>query len=401
MNNFLREFAISIYLFVFSIFFKLFSLISLKDKVTFVVTFEQNSLYVLNEIYKKSIPVETVFLYKKDSINFQEYPFTRFIRFENYNVINQLKSIYHLATSKYIFVDNYYGFLSSIKLNDQVMCIQLWHAGGAVKRFGLKDKSIVNRSARSIKRFQRVYNKFHKVVVGSDEMGKIFKDAFGLKSDNILPTGIPRTDFFFDKNKKEYIKSKLITHYPVFKEKKVILYAPTYRDNKLNESQIYIDLETMQRHLNKDYILLLRFHPAVSSNIKLSNQYNGFVYDFSKYPDVNELLLVTDILITDYSSIPFEFALLNKPMIFFPYDLEEYEEERGFWTEYVKLVPGPIVKTTDEIIRTILNSAFDLQKIEEFSKIWNKYSTGKSSENIVNYIFEHQTIQLERKALEG
>src|SRR5690606_1337177 len=99
------------------------------------------------------------------------------------------------------------------------------------------------------------------------------------------------------------------------------------------------------------------------------------------------LLVVTDILITDYSSIPFEFSLLNKPMVFFAYDLETYVQKRGIWERYEQFVPGPIVKRTDELIQVIKEKQFDMQKIEKFAREWNEYSTGNTSRQFVEKFY--------------
>lgn len=93
------------------------------------------------------------------------------------------------------------------------------------------------------------------------------------------------------------------------------------------------------------------------------------------------------MLITDYSSIPFEFALLRKPMIFFAYDIDVYVTERGFWEPYDQLVPGPIVRTTDELIEVIDSERFHIEKIEGFAKDWNEYSTGKASERLISRLY--------------
>ncbi|MBO1913391.1 CDP-glycerol glycerophosphotransferase family protein, partial [Microvirga sp. 3-52] len=108
--------------------------------------------------------------------------------------------------------------------------------------------------------------------------------------------------------------------------------------------------------------------------------------DVSAYRNVNHLLLVTDYLLSDYSSMPYEFALLNRPQIFFPYDLESYEEESGFWSSYDEVVPGPIVQSTDEIIELIRQDDFDLEEIAAFSSRWNRYSAGRSARELVDYL---------------
>ncbi|MEH7573520.1 CDP-glycerol glycerophosphotransferase family protein, partial [Cytobacillus firmus] len=230
-----RELVISVYLLIFKWLFNLLKLLPLENKVVFLITFGDNSRYVFEEMKNQEIPVDTVVLYKGSSIrHFQNYKEISAIPFESANLINVIKSIYHLATSKYIFVDNYFGVLSVTDFKEEVTCVQLWHASGAIKKFGLEDESNKFRSKRANERFQRVYRNFHKVVVGSDVMANIFMKAFNIPSEGILRTGIPRTDFFYNLNLQNELISKLVKENPELKYKKKILYAPTYRDNELN-----------------------------------------------------------------------------------------------------------------------------------------------------------------------
>ncbi|WP_079506642.1 CDP-glycerol glycerophosphotransferase family protein [Mesobacillus jeotgali] len=385
----IREFSISVYLILFKLIFSFFKLFPLKNKVTFVVSFGDNAKYVLDELKKGNSTSDIVCLYTKPSVKsiFEGYSDIGLIPFESKDILKTILSIYHLATSKYIIIDNYYGFLAATEFKPGVECVQLWHAAGAVKKFALEDQSNASRSQRANERFLKVYRKFDKVVVGSDAMAAVFMKAFGIPSKNILRTGIPRTDFFFDKNKKKQVIEKLESDNPDLKSKKVLLYAPTYRDGELEASDIKLDLARMQKELGDDYIVLLRLHPAIRKTFSYNDKFPGFVYDYSGPDyDVNELLLVTDILISDYSSIPYEFALLNKPMIFYAYDLEEYTKSRGLWENYSSMVPGPMVKETADIIKVIKKNQFDLDLVRDFSKKWNKYSNGNSSLNLVNYI---------------
>lgn len=156
-----------------------------------------------------------------------------------------------------------------------------------------------------------------------------------------------------------------------------------------------LDLEKMMNELAENYVLLLRLHPAVKSTINYSEQYPEFVYDYSSSNyDINELLLFGDYLITDYSSLPYEFSLLNKPMIFFAYDLETYSKERGLLDHYEQMVPGPIVKQTDDVIYLLKEKQFDFKQIKDYAEEWNKYSKGHSSKSIVQYMFKKDSIRM-------
>ncbi|PAE25812.1 CDP-glycerol--glycerophosphate glycerophosphotransferase [Bacillus sp. 7894-2] len=396
-----RELIISLYLLIFKWLFNLFKLFPLENKVVFLITFGDNSQYVFEEMRKQGIDADTVVLYKGSSIrHFESYNDIKAIPFESANLAYVLKSVYHLATSKTIFIDNYFGVLSVTDFKDEVTCVQLWHASGAIKKFGLEDESNKFRSKRAHERFLRVYQNFHKIVVGSDVMANIFMKAFNVPGESILRTGIPRTDFFYDKNLQNELISELIKENPDLKYKKKILYAPTYRDSELDSFQLELDLKKLYEELADDHILLLRLHPAIKSNVNYSDLYPGFVYDYSssKY-DINELLLISTFLISDYSSIPYEYSLLNRPMIFFAYDLEDYQKERGLWDQYESMVPGPVVKSTTEIIKLIREEKFDHELIGEYARKWNKYSNGKSCENLINYLFGEESVAVKRRAL--
>lgn len=385
-----REIVISVYLFFFKWVFAFFNLFPLKEKTTFVVSFGDNSKYVLDEMRRQGVFTDVVFLCKgKKLSSIKNYDYVTRFQYDSCNLLDLLKAIYHLATSRHILVDNYYGFLAVTKFKPNVKCIQLWHATGAIKKFGLQDQSVEKRSANAKKRFHRVYRQFDKVVVGSDRMAEIFKEAFDLKDSNILKTGVPRTDFFYNEKAKRNAINKLFTENKILQNKKVILYAPTYRDNKLDNFKLQLDIEKMKKELGEDYILILRLHPAVKMTEDYSEKYPGFIFNYSSSGyHINHLMLVTDYLVTDYSSIPYEFSLLRKPMIFFTYDLETYKKERGIWGDLEANFPGPIVKNTESLIEVIKKDNFDLEIVESYANTWNKYSKGCSSNNLVTYLFD-------------
>lgn len=380
-----RELAVIIYLLVFRFFFNIFSICPQKNKSTFVASFGDNVLFTLRELEKHTDDQVVVLKTGQSRVDFKIHPNRLVLDFEPRHLFEWIRSIYHLATSKTIFIDNYFGFLAEVRFKPNVKCIQLWHAAGAIKQFGLMTPSSQKRSPKAIKRFKQVYSRFDYVVAGSEKMADIFCKSFEIGDEKILRTGIPRTDFFYDENSMKATADALRKKYPVISDKKVILYAPTFRDDELSVSAFALDIEKMYKKLKDDYVLFLRTHPAV--RLHFANNYPDFTIDLTDYPDVNELLTVTDLLITDYSSIPFEFSLLQKPMIFFPYDLEEYSQIRGFYEPYEQLVPGPIVKNTDELLDIILNSKFDMTKVVEFAHEWNEYSTGTASQRLVQEIY--------------
>ena len=384
-----RELAISLYLLVFRIIFNICKLFPQKKKTTFISSFGDNVLYTVNELEKQTDDRVVILKTSQCRIDFNKGE-RIVLLFEPKHLFEWVRSIYHLATSRMIFVDNYFGFLAVADFNSDVKCIQLWHAAGAIKQFGLKDPSNNGRSPRAIQRFQQVYDRFDHVVVGSEKMAAIFRESFGLDDDRMLRTGIPRTDFYFEEVSEAVASQELKQTLPLIGEKKVILYAPTFRDEALDSAEIMLDVDRLYEEFASEYVLLLRLHPSIQG--KFLNQYPEFVIDVSDYPNIHHLLVVTDVLVTDYSSIPFEFSLMGRPMIFFAYDLEEYEEARGFWEDYEALVPGPVVKDTESIVNVIKDNLFDYERIQIFAEEWNEYSDGASSKRLIEVINERGEI---------
>lgn len=377
----------TIYLVFFKIVFSFYNIRPLQKKIVMYVTFRQNASYILHELKKRPGSMDIILICNRTS--YEELLGTEDKRIKLMALEDKrlyFKRIYHLATSKLVIVDNYFPFLAVSSFKKSVECIQIWHAAGAVKSFGLEDKSTAERTAISLKRFHQVYNRFTKIVVGSDEMAAVFTKAFGLKEDVFLRTGIPRTDLFYSEKEKDKIRASFFVDYPEVAGKKIVLYAPTFRDHPDHQHQL--DLSVLQNELGEEYFFIIKFHPVTKQSIILPEQSSSSSMMINAGYDVNELLQVTDVLITDYSSIPFEYCLLGKPMIFFAYDLEEYSIERGIWANYDELVPGPVVRDTKSLIEVLKQPAENIQmdRINTFCEKWNKYSKGNSSKNLVDYM---------------
>ncbi|EQB38128.1 hypothetical protein M948_06020 [Virgibacillus sp. CM-4] len=378
-----KEIFISIYLFAFRILFNFFKLFPLKQKTVGVSTFGDNIYYTTEAL--SNLSDEEIIILKDGSCR---YPFddtnATIIPFSLKNPFAFIKSVYHLATATTILVDTYYGFLAVTHFKQGVTCIQLWHAGGAIKQFGLMDPTNKYRTAKANERFANVYRSFDYTVVGSEMMAETFKESFGLSDNRILRTGIPRSDVLYDRSMKDRIYHNMLVKHPNIKNKQIILYAPTFRNNQLSNYQLKLEIDKLYRELSDDYVLFIKPHPAVTYEI--SEVYKDFVYDVSEFYDTNHLLLITDLLITDYSSIPFEYALLEKPMIFFAYDMDEFSFTSGLIDDYEHKMPGPVIASTEAIILAIKENKFNYKQIKDFAKQWNEYSNGTSSLNLAKYL---------------
>lgn len=384
----IREIAIFLYLFLFRMVFFCFRVFPLREKTIFITHFGTDIVPIVEEIEKQKNDKVIISLNRYCRMAFQEKENRKVIDLKEITLKNWLEFVYHLATSKRVVCDNYYGFLAVTEFKKEVTCVQIWHAAGAIKKFGLEDLSVKGRSRRAVKRFKKVYNRFDKVAVGSDKMAGIFSKSFGLPAERMVKTGVPRTDFFFDDGKKKFIQEKMLERYPLLKSKKVILYAPTYRDDGMKGNASPFCIDSFYQALKEEYVLIYKLHPADAKSMNV--KYPDFELDMSGYKNINDLLLITDVLISDYSSVPFEYSLLEKPMIFFAYDLEEYEEKRGIWEPYSTMVPGPVGRNTDEIITLIKKNQFDADRIKQFKNQWNTYSKGCSSRSLVKELYKQK-----------
>lgn len=383
----IKELGVSVYLFFFKIIFNFFKLLPLRNKTVFLSTFGNNAYFLAKELATSTSSPVVFINQSRCKLDFSSVPLKskKIYSFETANVLDMLRSIYHLATSKYIFIDNYFGTLAAIHFRSGVTCVQLWHAAGAIKKFGWEDPETSHRSQKAKTRFQQVYNKFHYIPVGSKQMADIFSEAFHLNHDRFLYTGVPLTDFYFDELAKSRGLANVLKAYPAIEGKNVILYAPTFRKNSLHQMDFQLDISEMLQKLDNDYALLIRLHPSIQEAVELPA--HPRVLQVSNYPHLNELLVAADILITDYSSIPVEFSLLKKKMIFYTFDSEEYNRTQGLWDESPLYFPGPIVKTTAQLIDHILDPSIDFEKINQFSEHWNTYSTGNATRRLINTLY--------------
>lgn len=303
-----------------------------------------------------------------------------------------IKLLYHITTSKYILLDDWNKTICMITRRKKQEIVQLWHGPGAFKTFGF---SRVDRSKKINK--YTMHRNYTKAIVTSDKIRWCYAEGFGMDILNVRATGFPRTDCFFDEKYVSNIKKSFYDEYKEFKNKKIILFAPTYRGVNLAKATYdfdKIDFDKMYNELKDDYILIVKWHPAIYDKIKLGkikvdySKYKDFIYDFSDKRDINDILLITDVLITDYSSVIFDYFLLDKPVIYYTYDLEEYKKERGLYYPFEDYVYGEITKNTNELIKAIKNPKMDEDKRDRFNDLFMEACDGKSTEKTYDYIFK-------------
>lgn len=226
--------------------------------------------------------------------------------------------------------------------------------GTFMKVMGFDEPHFKHASNRVQTNFAHRIGRWDLMSVPSDFMKAHGAHAFDYPEQKIVTTGFPRTDELIHNNNTDYIQ-QMKRKLNIPDNKKVVLYAPTYRTTD-EPFDLELDLNQMQRILGDDYVLLVRLHYFVSHSQNFVNQ-SGFVYDVSDYNNINDLYLISDVLITDYSSVMFDFGYLRKPMIFFAYDKDWYLDpaNRGIYMDYDATVPGPVAKTTTEVISALKN----------------------------------------------
>ena len=336
---------------------------------------------VKNEDYKDFTFIWSVRNPKKYAF-LKQYPNTKLIK---YNTRGYLKV---LATAKYWVTNS--TMLTYITPRKEQVFIQTWH-GTPLKRLGC-DLKVDEAKAQSLSEIHDQYkNQGKKIDIFlspskfySEKIGSAYAQTPEQIKSKFVECGYPRNDFLFKFTEDDV--ASIRTKLGIPQGKKVLLYAPTFRDNTFERGKgfhydIGIDFDILKKELSEDYVILFRAHYFIIDNFDLSS-YQDFVIDVSRYDDINELYIVSDMLLTDYSSVFFDYANLNRPIMFFMYDFELYKGKmRDFYLDISEL-PGPIVYENqglcDMIRKTEKEFAYD-EKYKAFNQKFNTFNDANSS----------------------
>ena len=306
-----------------------------------------------------------------------------------------LSNIRDFASSKYVFlVDNFFP-LAFMNV-EGMKWVQLWHGTGLFKKFGY---DLLNDEDKKI--MEMFAPKIDLVSVSSENVVDTYARNFYVDKSKVKPFGVPRNDFYNEEHLSDVYLSNLRESfekdYPQLKGKKLVLYAPTFREDPKNNAVFeYFDIEKFLDELGDEYALAIRLHPNYKRycneehNIDLDELTSKYdIINFTGFKDEQKLLILADILVADYSSIMVDYTILEKPAILFDYDLDDYlYKERGFYFDYEEMVPGKIVYNIDELIEAIKEEDFRLEKMEEFLKLQFGEFKPNSSKLILDYILE-------------
>ena len=314
--------------------------------------------------------------------------------------INGARLAYDLGTSRYVFLSDECVALSCVPLRPETTVVQLWHGCGAFKRFGRSTADLkFGANQENMDRYPR-YKNYSMVTVSSPDVVWAYEEAMGLQDQKgiVQPIGISRTDVFFDPEYLAKAPVRVWRKVPQARGKRVVLYAPTFRGRiAIAETPDYsrFDLRKLKEALGDDVILLIKHHPMVKDYHipKIPEDLEGsFAVDVTRTLSIEDLMITADVCITDYSSLIFEYSLLDKPLVFYAYDLEKYFDWRGFYYDFDELTPGPVCRTMEELAQAVQASltsgeGYDSEKMRAFRRKFMSSCDGHATKRIEEWVF--------------
>ena len=293
-----------------------------------------------------------------------------------------LLMIPQIMSARVVFVDNYYAFIAGlVHPKKKMKIIQLWHADGSIKCFGIDTPKFESYSWIKKMRHRKVYNSFDDFVVASPAMAEVFENSFKQPCKKMKFLGTPRSDRLFSDKWISVIRKRVYTAAPELKDKRVILYLPTYRsDSKINPPEGTIQALAS----DSNAVVAVKLYQDVNrAKLKLEqfNLKNVKIYDEFTATD---LMTVADTFVTDYSSYSFDYSLMPqaRSMIFYMYDYQEYSKNPGIQVGYENWLPSKPIHTVDQLRKAVLaNEKLDFS---DFNAMWNTYNDGKAYNRVLN-----------------
>lgn len=298
---------------------------------------------------------------------------------------NWMRLLWLIAGQDFIFVDDYVPIFQTIILRKETKLIQLWHAGVGFKSVGY---SRFGRNA-SPHATDSCHRNYDYAIVGAKGLVPVYEEVFGIPKSQILPYGLPRLDGYLEPAKIESFRTSFYEQYPELKDKKIILFAPTFRGAG-QKSAYYpwdkVDFDLAYQMCGQEYVFVIKMHPFVNKLAEIPEQYQDRIYDMSVGTDINELFYVTEILITDFSSNIYEFSLQDKPMIFYAFDKDHYQLTRGVHRTLDDFAPGKVCTTFEEVAAAIADHDFEEERRKKFIEESFDHQEGYASDRIIDEI---------------
>lgn len=305
-----------------------------------------------------------------------------------HNCVTALKRI---AIAELVFLDDASDLVSCLPMRSETCVVQLWHACGAFKKWGVSTAELKFGNTLEDIRRHPFYQNLSLVTVSSPEVVWAYVEAMDLagRESVVRPLGVSRTDVFFDE---EYIvgaRCHVEELFPPARGRKVVLYAPTFRgETNAAKEPNKLDIVAMKRALGDKWVLIIKHHPFVRHPTPIPEDCKDFACLAQRDIAIEELLCAADACISDYSSIVFEYSLLERPMVFFAYDLDDYNDWRGFYYSYDEFTPGPVVATTEEVADYLVNvdSRFDRMQVVAFRNKFMCACDGHATDRVLEWV---------------
>lgn len=291
-------------------------------------------------------------------------------------ILHIFKQMYHISTAKVVVVDTYCIPVSVLKHKKDTKFIQIWHALGAIKKFGYQTINKPSGTDEKTAKIMCMHKNYDYVLAPSEITKNLFLEAFNVKEEQIKYIALPRVDYILQKKDAE----KIYEQYPQLKEKINVLYVPTFRKGKkIRINRLIENFDT------EKYNLIIKLHPLDRKEYEYKEK-DGVIYDdkFTSY----DLLEVTDRIITDYSSLAVETSLLGKPLYFYTYDIKYYEEDPGLNFKFNEEKIGKYMATKPEELLELLEQDYDFTALENFRNRYITVNTKGCAKQLAKNILE-------------
>lgn len=287
---------------------------------------------------------------------------------------DRIRLPYLIATSRVIVLDDFYPLIYGFRMRRGTRLVQLWHAAGAFKQVGHSRAGLPGGPTPG----SEIHRNYTDAIVSSEAIRPHYAEAFGIPINRVHAWGLPRSDAFFDAERVASTRARVRASLGIAPDERFVLFAPTFRGNGQRSAvpAPSADWASIAGALGSGWRVGVREHPFVRAP-----QPPEGVIDASA-PDMNDLLLATDVLITDYSSSIFEFALLRRPIVLFVPDLDEYTAARAFYRPFEDYAVGAVVTDADVLVDTIRAADVDDARLTRFLTEFCGALDGHSSERI-------------------
>lgn len=311
------------------------------------------------------------------------------------------ENAFHLAwemgRADIVLIDDYFAILGELSDPENQRIIQLWHAGVGFKSIGYS--RFGQYGSPHLTNSHRLYTY---TIAGSQHLRDVYSEAFGIEREAVIATGLPRIDSFLREGRAEEVLAAFERDFPAAAGKRKILLAPTFRGRGAGDAHYNydsFDFEALYEACGEDSVVLFRQHHFLRDPAPIPSEFQDRLIDVASFPDTNDLLLISDVMITDYSSIIYEYALLKRPMIFYAYDLENYSATRGMHRDYRESAPGPIATTFDELLALIQMPELSTEKTEEFVRENFDFVDTHNSDRVIDWLILGDPPEYEEEAL--